>query len=119
MKKGEFCEELKKWEIPYSFVIPEGPNQQLVNRFLQSFLFQAAGDFLTQKGKQYGLESGQSTRGAKLNTLNETELDGLPTNNTQCERRFSLLDRLASTSANAANKQFEGTGKNRHITTHN
>ena len=109
--KAKRMDTLQNYHIEYSFQ-PEEPVSPVELYILGEFCTKAAVDLATQRGKEYGFstETGSAPRATVLTSLTEEDLEGLPSNNLDCERDLAKFDKLAARSAACSNRKFTAKG---------
>ena len=104
-KMDTLCE----FEVDYSFQ-PDSPLSQYI---LKGFCEKAAINLTNQRGREYGFADGEAEkepRATVLSQIDRAALEGLPTNNLECERDLAKFDHLARRSAACSNKRFTAKG---------
>ena len=108
-------DNLQDFEVDYSFEVEE-PQSPLGKHIIKEFCKKAAIDLTTQRGREYGFSEYSEPRATDLTKLSKNQLDGLPTNNLDCERDLAKFDHLAKRSASCSSKKFTAKGIRDEIT---
>ena len=83
-KMDTLCE----FKIDYSFQV-EQPDSPLSHYILKRFCEKAAINLTNQRGREYGFADGEAEKEPRATVLSQIDLaalEGLPTNNLECER---------------------------------
>ena len=113
---------LSQYRVPYSFQLDE-PESPIELYLLGEMCTQAGKDLAKQRGREYGFSDASTTdsdpRATELHKLQPSDLEGLPTNNLECERDLSKFDKLARRSAASSNRKFTAKGMRNDMTLNN
>lgn len=105
---------LSDFVVPHKNYQVKEPSSDLEKLLLKKMCKYAADAIALQCDREYNVSPGdpvpEKPRGTVLSLCTSEELEGLPTNNLDPERDFSVFDRLSKRPARNANKNF--TAKN-------
>ena len=106
---------LVEFEVDFSFKVDK-PDSVLGTHILKQFCKQAAIDFTTQRGREYGFAKHEKSRATNINEIPKEQVDYMPVNNLDCERDLGKFNQLVKRSAMCSSKKFTAKGIRDEIT---